>query len=76
MNNRLVRKILIIAVMVFNFRPSVGYLWEIVKIYNGYSNSRGEKINNFYGNSSTFLFLFRTNLINYGIYSSLSNLKG
>ena len=39
---------------------------KIVKIYNGYSNSRGEKINNFYGNSSTFLFLFRTNLINYG----------
>ena len=34
MNNRLVRKILIIAVMVFNFRPSIGYLWEVVKIYN------------------------------------------
>ena len=34
MNNRIVRKILIIAVMVFNFRPSVGYFWEIVKIYN------------------------------------------
>ena len=41
---------------------------KIVKIYNGYSNSRGEKINNFYGNSSTFLFLFRTNLINYGFF--------
>ena len=39
---------------------------KIVKIYNSYSNSRGEKINNFYGNSSTFLFLFRTNLINNG----------
>lgn len=33
MNNRIIRRILIIAVMVFNFRPSVGYFWEIVKLY-------------------------------------------
>jgi hypothetical protein len=37
---------------------------KLVKIYNGYSNIRSEKINNFYGNSKTFLFMYRTNLIN------------
>ena len=44
---------------------------KILKIYNSYSNSRGEKINNFYGNSSTFLFLFRTNLITYSFLTLL-----
>ena len=41
---------------------------KLLKIYNGYSNIRSEKINNFYGNSKTFLFMYRTNLINAGFF--------
>ena len=39
---------------------------KLVKTYNGYSNIRSEKINNFYGNTKTFLFMYKTNIINSG----------
>ena len=37
-------------------------IFKVFKVYNTYTNSRGQKINTFFGNSNQWMFLYRTNL--------------
>ena len=39
---------------------------KIIKTYNPYTNSRGHKLNEFFGNKNQWMFLYRTNLKNSG----------
>jgi len=41
-------------------------IFKIIKIYNTYTNSRGQKLNSFFGNKDIWMFLYRTNLKNNG----------
>ena len=41
-------------------------IFKIIKIYNTYTNSRGQKINGLFGNTMIWTFLYRTNLKNNG----------
>ena len=41
-------------------------IFKIIKIYNTYTNSRGQKINSYFGNTMIWTFLYRTNLKNNG----------
>ena len=44
----------------------LGVIFKIIKIYNTYTNSRGQKINGLFGNTMIWTFLYRTNLKNNG----------
>ena len=37
-------------------------IFKVIKVYNTYTNSRGQKINSFFGNRNHWMFLYRTNL--------------
>jgi hypothetical protein len=37
-------------------------IFKLIKVYNTYTNSRGQKINSFFGNKNHWMFLYRTNL--------------
>ena len=37
-------------------------IFKVFKVYNTYTNSRGQKINSFFGNTNHWMFLYRTNL--------------